>query len=404
MTSPDSLLGGVRVIEFGTNITGPLCGYLLALLGADVIKIERPPSGDPVRNSGVDPELKAQAMGTSFLYANAGKRSIALDIGKPEGNAIARTLAKGAAILIENGKAGSMDRLGLGYGDLSAVNPGLIYCSISGYGQVGPYRGVAAYDHIMQGAAGMMSVTGTEETGPLKAGFPVVDFVSGQGAAFACVSALANRAVTGRGRWLDVSMFHTALFSMNVVTSGALATGRQPRSTGNRALSGSPGSGLFKTRDGTLMVAANTREQLRQLCSAIERPDLVAEATTVEFDPNNIDRSAIAGQFADAFLQRDARDWERMLGDAGVPAAAVRTVPEALEHPQLVERPLFHEMTVDGVAHPLNILSAPFAVDGLPPRPSSPPPRLGEHTDEILGELGLPPESITRLRDAAVVA
>jgi len=403
VTPPDSLLGGVRVVEFGTNITGPLCGYLLALLGADVIKVERPPSGDPVRNSGVDPELKARAMGTSFLYANAGKRSIALDIGKPEGNVIARTLAKEATVLIENGKAGSMDRLGLGYRDLSAENPGLVYCSISGYGQVGPYRGVAAYDHIMQGAAGLMSVTGTEETGSLKSGFPVVDFVTGQGAAFACVSALVNRASTGRGRWLDVSMFHTALFSMNVVTSGVLATGRQPRSTGNRALSGSPGSGLFRTRDGTLMVAANTRDQLRLLCSAIERPDLVAEATTVEFDPNTIDRSAIAGKFADAFLERDAEEWERLLGEAGVPAAAVRTVPEALQHPQLIERPLYREMTVDGLAHPVKIPGAPFAVDGLPPHPSSPPPTLGQHTDEILIELGLSHDSIADLRERAVV-
>ncbi|MDQ7842742.1 MAG: CaiB/BaiF CoA-transferase family protein [Armatimonadota bacterium] len=394
----DAPLEGVRVLDLTNVLAGPFCTFQLALLGADVIKVEVPGSGDLARQLGADPALNRALMGASFLAQNAGKRSVTINLKDPDGRKVFERLVVTADVLVENFRPGVMARLGLGYDRLSTLNPDLIYCAISGFGQDGPLSANPAYDQIIQGLAGVMDVTGDERSGPLRVGFPVCDTVGGLAAAFAIVSALRLRQREGRGCLLDVSMLEATLVSMGWVVSNYLIAGEVPRRSGNENFTASP-SGTFRTGEGLLNIAANKQEQFEVLCREIGRPDLVTDPRFVDREARLRHRRELTAEVEAALARRSAAEWEERLNRVGVPAGRVLSVPEALAHPQVTARRLVQCFdNVAGIGRDVAVTTTGVMLSGRRPEASTPPPRLGEHTDEVLQSLGLTAEEIAALR------
>ncbi|MFD5746109.1 CaiB/BaiF CoA transferase family protein [Streptomyces sp. NPDC127033] len=401
MTTP--LLEGVRILDLTNVLAGPFAGYQLALHGADVIKVELPASGDLARQLGADRELGEELLGASFLAQNAGKRSLTLNLKDPDGRAALLRAVREADVLLENFRPGVMDRLGVGWKTLSAENPRLVYCAISGFGQTGPLRDRPAYDQIIQGLSGMMSVTGTPGTAPLRAGFPVADTLGGMAAAYAVAAALVRRGRTGEGAFVDVSMLESALTAMGWVTSNYLISGRVPHPMGNENFTAAP-SGTFRTADGHLNIAANRQQQFTTLCRLIGREDLTTDPRFTHPADRKTHRDALRDEVEAGLAARPAAEWEEILSDAGVPAARVLSVPDALDLDHLDARGFVHDLPFpDGRERPLRVLGSPVRVDGEPAVTPSPPPLLGEHTDTVLAELGYTPAEITALREGGAV-
>ncbi|GAA2793864.1 CaiB/BaiF CoA transferase family protein [Crossiella cryophila] len=398
-----ALLAGVRVLDLTTVLAGPFACYQLALQGAEVIKVEVPGTGDLARQLGADRGLSEDLLGASFLAQNAGKRSLTINLKDAEGRAALLRAVAEADVLVENYRPGVMDRLDLGWDVLRAANPGLVYCAISGFGQTGPMRSRPAYDQIVQGLSGMMSVTGTPEVTPLRAGFPVADTLGGLVAAYAVTAALLRRERTGEGAFLDVSMLESALTAMGWVTSNYLITGHNPEPIGNENFTAAP-SGTFATADGHLNIAANRQQQFATLSRLLGREDLLSDNRFTHPVDRKAHREQLRTELEPALAQRTAKEWEEILSDAGVPAARVLSVPDALGLEQLAAREFVHRLPFpDGRDRALDVLGSPVRVDGESARPLSPPPLLGEHTREVLAELGYPPEEIDRLRERGAV-
>jgi CoA:oxalate CoA-transferase len=401
---PDAPLAGVRVLDMTNVLAGPFCAYHLAAMGADVVKIEEPRSGDLARSLGADPELNRRGMGASFLAQNAGKRSLAVDLKHPDGVAAFLRLVDTADVVVENFRPGVMRRLGLGYEVLAERRPKLVVAAISGFGASGPLRDQPAYDQIVQGYAGVMSVTGDAHSAPLRAGFPVSDTVGGLTAAMAIASALLGAERTGRGCAIDVSMLEATLITLGWAVSNYLTAGVAPTPMGNDNMTASP-SGTFRTGDGLLNVAANQQRQFETLCRVIGRPELATDPRFAERESRKRHRAALTAEIEAAFAERPATEWERDLVDAGVPAGLVLSVPQVLDHPHLRERDV--TTTFEGVAgldRPLQVLRPGFLLDGHRPTPQLPPPTLGEHGRELLREAGLDDAAIDDLVARGVVA
>jgi CoA:oxalate CoA-transferase len=381
------LLAGIRVLDLTNVLAGPYCAYQLALLGADVIKVEHPIGGDLARQLGASPELNEAGMGASFLAQNAGKRSVTLDLKNDDDRERFLDLLATADALVENFRPGVMLRLGLGYEALKSVRPGLVYCAISGFGQSGPMRENPAYDQIIQGLSGVMSITGTADTAPLRVGYPVCDTIGGLAGAFAIVSALLKQKMTGEGAFLDVSMLEATLSAMGWPVSNFLTAGVEPMPMGNENMTAAP-SGTFRTGDGLLNIAANKQEQFVTLCGLIGRPDLAEDPRFAERETRKKNRAELNAAIEEALSVRPAAVWEETLNRAGVPAGRVLTIPQVLKDPQVTGR----EMTrrFDGVlpdGQVLTVVRGGFLVDRQAPLPASPPPKLGEHSQEILASL-----------------
>jgi crotonobetainyl-CoA:carnitine CoA-transferase CaiB-like acyl-CoA transferase len=382
---PEGLLSGIRLLDLTNVLAGPYCAYQFALLGADVIKVEAPGGGDLARALGADPDLNRIGMGASFLAQNAGKRSVVLDLKDPGDRESFLMLADTADAVVENFRPGVMDRLGLGAGALRARNPRLVYCAISGFGQTGPLRGNPAYDQIIQGLSGLMSITGTPEVAPLRAGYPVADTLGGMVGAFAIAAALLRARTTGEGATLDVSMLESMLSALGWPVSNWLTAGVEPRPAGNDNMTAAP-SGTFRTGGGLLNIAANKQEQFDALARLIGRPDLVEDPRFADREARKANRAALTDEIEAALAAGDAAAWEARLNAAGVPAGRVLTIPEVLEEPQVRDRDLLHRFdTVPGTDRPLTVLRGGFLVDGAAPAPGLPPPRLGAHQTEVLG-------------------
>jgi crotonobetainyl-CoA:carnitine CoA-transferase CaiB-like acyl-CoA transferase len=398
-----SALAGIRVLDLTNVLAGPFCAYQLALLGAEVIKIEVPDGGDLARQLGAGPELNARHMGASFLAQNAGKKSVSLNLKLTEGKDALRRLVERADVLVENFRPGVMERLGTSYEDLAPVNPRLVYCAISGFGQTGPMRAVPAYDQIIQGLSGMMSITGTPEISPMRSGFPVADTLAGMTAAFAIASALVRRNATGKGAFLDVSMLDTALTAMGWAVSNYLIAGVDPQPHGNDNFTAAP-SGAFKAKDGLINIAANKQEQFEALVDAVGRPELAQDPRFAKREARKQNRRALTNELEKALAARSCEEWETAFNKIGVPAGSVLTVPQALALPQIAHRELLKTFEhVPGVARSLTVVRTGFKLAGDAPDVALPPPELGEHTDEVLASVGYSPADIAALRERGAV-
>ena len=390
------LLSGIRVLDLTNVLAGPYCAYQLALLGADVIKVEGPQGGDLARQLGGSPRLNQAGMGASFLAQNAGKRSVMLDLKTEADRERFLDLVASADALVENFRPGVMDRLGLGHEALKAVRPGLVYCAISGFGQTGPMRDNPAYDQIIQGLSGIMSITGTPETAPLRVGYPVADTLGGLVGAFAIASALVRQKTTGEGAFLDVSMLECTLSALGWPVSNYLTAGVDPKPMGNENMTAAP-SGAFRTGDGLLNIAANKQEQFVTLCRLIGRPELASDPRFAERETRKKNRAALKTEIEDALTDAPAAAWEERLNRAGVPAGRVLTIPQVPAEPQVLERQVTANFDdVAGMDRPLTVLRGGFMVDGAAPLPTKPPPALGEHMDEIFA--GLSPRAKAKAR------
>ncbi|MET0418556.1 MAG: CoA transferase [Actinoplanes sp.] len=375
----------MRVLDLTNVLAGPYCSYHLMLLGAEVVKIERPGDGDLARALGPEPALNRAAIGASFLAQNAGKKSVELDLKDPADRAVFEQLLCDSDVLLENFRAGVLSRMGYGWEVLHEVNPRLIYCAISGFGQSGPMSQAPAYDQIIQGLSGMMSITGTPETAPLRVGFPVSDTIGGLVAAMTIAAALAGRARTGVGVSLDVSMLETSMSAMGWAASNYLVSGVPPEPMGDQNATAAP-SGTFQAADGPLNIAANRQEQFETLCRLVGRPDLIADERFAEREARKQHRAALNHELNTALRRRPATEWERRLSEAGVPAARVLTVAQAVELEQLSERGFLTDLQFPGdPSRTLRVSGNGVLVNGVPLRPSAPPPLLGEHNAEFKG-------------------
>jgi len=397
-----SPLDGVRVLDLTNVLAGPFCCHQLAHLGADVIKVEVPGSGDLARQLGADPDLNKARMGVSFLAQNTGKRSMTINLKSEAGKTAFKRLVCTADVVVENFRPGVMDRLGVGYSALKVENSSLVYCAISGFGQEGPLRNLPAYDQIIQGMSGVMSITGSDETAPLRVGYPMADTIGGMTAAFAVASALAAPKER-RGAFIDVSMLESVIATMGWVVSNYLVAGRAPAPLGNDNFTASP-SGTFRTADGLMNIAANKQEQFEAVCSVLGRPELANDPRFSERQARLDNRAAVTAVLEDALQARSAAEWVDALNAAGVPAGGVLSVEDALAHPQIEERGMIGRFaSVPGVPHPIQVARTGFKIDGEPPATTSPPPQLGQDTDALLAELGYSDAEIVALhRERAV--
>jgi CoA:oxalate CoA-transferase len=396
-------LAGIRVLDLTNVLAGPFCAYQLGLLGAEVIKIEIPETGDLARQLGADASLNLRLMGASFLAQNGGKKSVTVNLKSEEGKAVLRRLVEIADVLIENFRPGVMDRLGLGYADLRKLRPSLVYCSISGFGAEGPMKNAPAYDQIVQGLSGLMSITGDDVCAPMRVGYPVADTIGGITGAFAICGALVRRSNTGEGSCIDLSMLDSVLATMGWVVSNYLIAGVVPRPMGNNNFTAAP-SGTFKTGHGLLNIAANKQEQFEALATAVGRPDLIQDSRFMNRENRKKNRGALTVELESALRASSADEWEMILNRIGIPAGRVLTVPEALENQQIKDRGLLQTLdAVPGVDRPITLTRAGFKLQGADPTVTRPPPRLGEHTEEVLRDVGYSETDIANLRASGAI-
>lgn len=395
-------LKGIRVLDLTNVLAGPFACHQLAHMGADVIKVESPKGGDLARQLGADAELNSQLMGVSFLAQNPGKRSITIDLKHPKGKQLLHELVATADVLVENFRPGVMERLELGYDTLLQSNPKLVYCAISGFGQSGPLADYPAYDQIIQGMSGVMSITGSADNAPYRVGYPIADTIGGMTAAFAIAAALADRQRT-EGVFIDVSMLEAAMATMGWAVSNYLVAGREPKPLGNDNVTASP-SGTFKTADGLLNIAANKQEQFAALCEVVGHPEWLADPRFAERQARLQHRQALKDALEQALAQASTDTWWQRLNAAGIPSGPVYTVEQALQHPQIASRGMVAEYKkAPGVGRDIRLVRTGFKLNGRAPAVANPPPQLGEHKEAVLRELGYSEQAIQTLIAEQVV-
>jgi len=401
MMTQQQLLSGIRVLDLTNVLSGPFATLHLALLGAEVIKIENPKDGDLARKLGCVPKYNAMLMGTSFLAQNANKKSLTLNLKTEEGKDIFRKLAAASDVVVENFRPDVMERLGLSSEVLLALNPRLVYCGISGFGQTGPDALKPAYDQIIQGLSGEMAINGDERLNPLRAGFPVCDTVGGLNAAFAIMAALFWRERTGKGQTIDVALLDSIMPLMGWVVANLMIGKQQPVMMGNDNFTAAP-SGVFATRDGYVNIAANKQEQWEAVADVLGLPELKTDLRFQERDARKKNRKALTPLLEAKLKTCTTAHWVEVLNAHDVPSGAILTLEQAMHQPQVEHRNTFTQVEVEGIGSvPLFNLTAKF--EKTPGKVSAPPPRLGEHTEEILGTLGFDKAQIAELRERRVV-
>lgn len=395
------MLSGIRVLDLTNVLSGPFATLHLALLGAEVIKIENPKDGDLARKLGIVPQLNEQLMGTSFLAQNSNKKSVTLNLKPPEGKDLLKRLAKTADLLVENYRPEVMDRLGVGYKVLSQINPRLIYCAISGFGQTGPDALKPAYDQIIQGLSGVMAINGDERLNPLRTGFPVCDTVGGMNAAFAIMAALYHRERSGEGQFIDVALLDSIMPPMGWVAANLLIGGAHPVPMGNDNFTAAP-SGTFKTKDGHINIAANKQEQWEALCDVLEIPELKTDSRFQKRDIRKKNRKALTPLVEARLMLRPTAEWVDLLNARDVPSGAILDLEQALSQKQIEHRGVLQETEVDGIGK-MKLFGLTALFEKSCGSITSPPPRLGAHTEEILGGIGVSTEELQSLRAKGIV-
>lgn len=392
---------GIKILDCTHVLAGPFAAYQLAVLGADVLKVDDPNEPDQSRESGADHALNRALMGTGFLTQGSNKRAIALDLKTAGGReALRRLVADWADVLVENYRPGAFEALGLGYEELSRLKPTLIYASMTAFGQDGPRGRQTAYDHAIQATSGITASTGTETSGPIKAGAPVIDYATGTMGAFAISAALFQRMRTGRGQYIDLAMLDVAMILQGSHITDFLHSGHHPRRAGNKMRFAS--SSAFPTGDGMVQLAASNARQHRRFYEAIGDPD---EATRVSLEERYERYEEKLAAVAEKMKEKTAEEWETYLQSHRVPAARVRELREALADPHLEHRRVLHRHeNVPGVGKPVTVPLAAFTFAHGGPSIERPPARVGEHTDEALAAVGYTAEQIVALRRAGAVA
>jgi crotonobetainyl-CoA:carnitine CoA-transferase CaiB-like acyl-CoA transferase len=389
---------GIKVIDITHVLAGPFAAYQLALLGADVIKVEQPDDPDQSRGTGSDRALNRRQMGTGFLTQASNKRSITLNLKTERGREILKKLVAGADVMVENYRPGAFRALGLGYEDMRKINPTLIYCSMTAFGQDGPRGTQTAYDHVIQSTSGIMAATGTREVNPIKIGAPAIDYATGTTGAFALAAALFQRERTGHGQYIDMAMLDVALMLQASHVTGYLRTGKDPKPPGNAHLFAS--NSCYETKDGLLMLGASNRRQHKRIWEALGRPELGDKDNEHRED----NRAAEAEILRDILMTRTAAEWEDFFQARHVPASRVRPMAEALADPHLAQRGVLHRADgAPGIDGPFTVPMAAFKFAHGGPRVDAPPPELGAHTAEVLRSLGYSDKDIAAFREEAVI-
>lgn len=402
-------LSHIRVLDLSRVLAGPWASQILADLGADVIKVERPGAGDDTRGWG-PPFLRDQTGAETgeagyFLAVNRGKRSVTVSLDKPEGQAIIRELAARSDIVLENFKAGTLARYHLAYEDLKAVNPKIIYCSVTGFGQSGPRRDQAAYDFMIQAMGGLMSITGERDgkpgSGPQKVGLPIVDLMSGMYAAVSVLAALANREATGQGVYIDVAMLDVMVSILSNQAMNYLVSGVVPQRTGNAHPNIQP-QDVFACSDGAMALAVGNDGQFRKFCEVLGMPELAADERFAKNASRVRNLSTLRPLIDQRLRQRTRAEWVSALDIAGVPAGPINTIPEVFEDPQVK----FRGMVGEG-PHPLSgtvpRLGSPMRFSDAGGPQTRPPPLLGEHNLEVFREMGFSDEKLASLRSLGAI-
>ncbi|KJC36748.1 acyl-CoA transferase [Bradyrhizobium sp. LTSP849] len=391
---------GVKILDFTQVLAGPYASYQLALLGADVIKVERR-EGEDMRRTPLSREWAERGLAPAFQAVNGNKRSLTLDLQKPDAIAIVKKLASQVDVVMENFRPGVMDKLGIGYEALSAINPKLIYCAVSGFGQTGPDRLRPGYDGKMQALSGIMAITGHPETGPTRAGFAVCDVLSGATAAFGVSSALYQRDRTGQGQFVDVSMLEATMAFLSGQIADWSVAGHRQQLSGNQAVSRKTTANLFKAGDGYILLAVNNEKQYRALMSALGREDTLADPRFADWFARNENEPALRAIIEQALAARPAREWETLLEDAGAPCASIWKVEEVIDHPQIKARGAIQEL--DTPYGRLRFAGSGFKLAHGGGRLDRMAPELGADTDAVLGELGFDADAIAALRASEIV-
>ncbi len=394
---------GVRVLDLTHVLAGPFCTHQLAVLGAEVIKIESPDNPDMTREEGVIPALNDAGTGTYFMSQNAGKKAITLDLKSAAGRGIFKRLVKDADVMVQNYAGRALARLGLGYEEISAINPKIIHCSISGFGQTGPKEEHPAYDVVIQAFTGLMAANGSHESGPVRVGPPMVDYGTGAQAALAISAALYQRERTGRGQRIDVAMMDAAFMLMSAFVTDTITTGDAPPAHGN-VHSRYAGYATFDTADRMIMLGAWTNRQLCRLLETLGLSERAAEVRKMPRAQIGLSRDADRKLIASVLMQRTALEWEDLLNTAHVPAAMVRTLPEALAHEQVASRSVLQKCDAQTASGgPDRLPVAAYMYDHGSPSLDRPPPRFGQHTDEILLQAGYSAAELMEMRKNAVI-
>ncbi len=396
-------LDGIRVVDFSQVIAGPFASQHLAYLGADVVKIEQPGVGDQGRILLGDNDWGKAGLSPMFLSVNAGKRSITLDLKNPKAKEVVWKLIDSADVLLENYKAGVIEKLGFGYEAVKARRPGIVYCSVTGYGQTGPYAGAAAYDGAIQATSGMVAVTGTPDT-PVRAGFMSVDVPTAISASMAILGALVRKERTGKGQRLDVAMLDTAMTVLGPQMSNYLNTGADSPRVGNSSPALIPTAGVFTTADGFIMVTCLTDGQFQSLVPLLNREQWLTDPQFKDFNTRKANYDMVEAAMHEAFKSRTTEEWDKLLSAAKVPAAPVRSLPDASKHPQLAHREVLTEMGQFGpIQRPAYGIGAPYVANEDGPKVDRPPPQLGQHTEEVLASLGYSADEIAQMKTGGAI-
>ncbi|HSV46751.1 MAG TPA: CaiB/BaiF CoA-transferase family protein [Ramlibacter sp.] len=408
--STSKALGHLRVLDLTRVLAGPLATQLLADMGAEVIKIERPATGDDTRGWGPpflrDPQGRETAESSYFLSANRAKKSITVDIASPQGQALIRELAAHCDVLIENYKVGTLQRYGLDYAQLSEINPKLVYCSLTGFGQDGPYAPLPGYDFVFQGMGGLMSITGLgddqEGGGPMKCGIAISDILAGMYTATAVLAAIEHRHLSGRGQYIDVALLDCVVALNSYQATNYFLSGQTPPRMGNAHTNMVPYQ-AFACDEGHVIVAVGNDSQFASFCAVIGRPELAQDERFSKSAQRVRNREQLIPTVAAIMRTRTMHDWMRRMEAANVPCGPINDIPQVFENPHVVQRGIKQTLP-----HPLGVdmplLANPIRFGGTPIRHEQPAPMLGQHTDEVLsGLLGKSPEAIDTLRRSGAI-